>query len=379
MQDCYSRRDSAAREWKEQGGKVVGYFCDSVPEELILAAGFLPLRLSGDPNSGTELARKNYVPRARNREDFVHSMLNMLLSGQYDYLDYLVVPHARETIRRLYQVLLQVKETNPETTLPELYYLDVLHTTFFTSGLYNRERLLGLKKQLEIWSGQAITDDMLSEAIAVTNESKRLMQKMAACRTEAAPKISGTDALQIIGSSMFMSKKQHNELLGQYLQNIPPPSGPVGIRLFLAGSPLDNLQLYRIIESLPATIVAEDNCWGNRIFETSIDTTLDPFEAIAERYLTKPPCNRIYPLSRRVEYCVASAGRAGADAAIIFVYERDSAEAWEVPDKIQALESAGIPVLYLKQQPYLIENEDAIRSRVNEFLSSINTKNTSAG
>ena len=377
MQDCYSRRDLAAREWKEQGGKVVGYFCDSVPEELILAAGFLPFRLSGDPNGETELAKKNYVPRARNREDFVHSMLNMLLSGQYDYLDYLVIPHARETIRRLYQVLLQVQETNPEIRLPALYYLDVLHTTFFASEIYNRERLLGLKIQLEHWSGQAITNEMLSTAIATTNESKYIMRKMASYRTEDPPKISGTDALQIIGSSMFMRKEQHNELLSRHLEEMSPVSRPGGIRLLLEGSPIDNLQLYRIIESLPATIVAEDNCWGNRIFETPIDTALEPFEAIVERYHTKPPCNRIYPMSRRVEYCVASATKARVDAAIIFVYERDSAEAWETPDKIEALESARIPVLYIKQQPYMIENEEAIRSRVSEFLNSVNAnKNT---
>jgi hypothetical protein len=36
MQKHYQQRDLAAREWKTKGGKVAGYFCDKVPEEVIL-------------------------------------------------------------------------------------------------------------------------------------------------------------------------------------------------------------------------------------------------------------------------------------------------------------------------------------------------------
>ena len=43
MQKHYKQRELSAQEWKEKGGKVIGYFCDIVPEELIIAAGFFPL------------------------------------------------------------------------------------------------------------------------------------------------------------------------------------------------------------------------------------------------------------------------------------------------------------------------------------------------
>ena len=48
----YQQRDQAARAWRSNGGRVVGYLCDNVPEELIMAAGFMPYRLSGDPHTG---------------------------------------------------------------------------------------------------------------------------------------------------------------------------------------------------------------------------------------------------------------------------------------------------------------------------------------
>jgi len=39
-------RHAYAQQWKERtGGKVVGYFCTYVPEERLLAAGILPVRV----------------------------------------------------------------------------------------------------------------------------------------------------------------------------------------------------------------------------------------------------------------------------------------------------------------------------------------------
>jgi len=62
FQKHYRRRDLAARQWQEKGGKIVGYLCDNVPEEFILAAGLFPLRLSGDPRGDTERVAPTAVP-----------------------------------------------------------------------------------------------------------------------------------------------------------------------------------------------------------------------------------------------------------------------------------------------------------------------------
>jgi benzoyl-CoA reductase/2-hydroxyglutaryl-CoA dehydratase subunit BcrC/BadD/HgdB len=371
MQKHYRQRDLAAREWKAEGGKVAGYFCDSVPEELILAAGFFPLRISGDPQGDTDVARKHVLARFVNREDFVHSMFNMILTGRYDFLDFLIIPHARDSIHRLYQVMVVLKESNPALNLPALFFLDSVHTTFFTAGLYNRDRMLELKKQLEEWSGKEITNEALSRAIAITNENKMLLKKVAALRAADPPRISGVEALQIIGSSMFMLKEEHNKLLKQFLEVADKLPVRDGVRLFVDGSPLDNLQLYEIIESCKATVVAEDNCWGNRYSDVPIDTPLDPLEAIVDRYHNKSPCPRMYPMSRLIEYCLQSAIEAKAQGAICYVFKHDVAEAWTTPDKIKVLEAKGIHTLPLKDQPYLISEPGPLKASIKKFIEAI--------
>lgn len=112
IQKHYRQRDAAALDWKKNGGKVVGYFCDNVPEELIMAAGFLPLRISGDPWEGTEVAEGYRMPYPV--VTFVETMMNKLLTGKYDFLDYLVIPHARDQIWRLWTQFHFVAELDPQ-------------------------------------------------------------------------------------------------------------------------------------------------------------------------------------------------------------------------------------------------------------------------
>jgi benzoyl-CoA reductase/2-hydroxyglutaryl-CoA dehydratase subunit BcrC/BadD/HgdB len=371
MQKHYQQRDLYAREWKGRGGKVVGYFCDIVPEELISAAGFLPYRLSGDPLGGTEAVDVLLFRPGGPPEGFVHSIFNMLLTTKYSFLDFLVIPNTRASIQKLYFILVNMKASNPSLKLPEIYFFDNLHTTFYLSGLYVRDRVFELKEKLEEWAGKKISDSALSAAIISTNENRDLLKKVAALRTADPPRISGVQALQIIGSSMFMNKEEHNKLLQKFLEegsNLPVKTGP---RLFVQGSPLDNLQLYKIIESSGATVVSEDNCWGNRYSDTLVNTSANPLEAIVDRYLNKAPCPQMLPLSRRVDNCVSGVLAAKAQGVIFNVIERDNSLNWEIPDEKAAFEQRNIPYLYLKDQKYLISEPERLTASIEEFIKTI--------
>jgi len=44
------------KKWLDQGGKVMGYFCSYGPEEIITAAGMVPIRMRAIGSTGTEMA-----------------------------------------------------------------------------------------------------------------------------------------------------------------------------------------------------------------------------------------------------------------------------------------------------------------------------------
>jgi len=370
FQHHYRHRDVAAREWKKSGGKVVGYFCVDVPEELILAAGFFPLRLSGDPEAGTDEADKYAMPVY---EGFVRSMFQMLLTGRFDFLDFLIVPHARDSIEYLHSILGTVKQIEPSRSIPELYLFDTLHTRLYFSAAYFSERLNELKNKLEIWSGKKLTKESICEAIKICNENRTLLGKIAALRNAEPPRMSGQEALEIIGSSMFMLKAEHNRLLLQFLEETIPLPARNGLRLFVEASPVDNLQLYEILERCGATVVGEDNCWGNRYFDTLVDESLEPLEAITKRFLTKAPCPRMYPIESRVDYCRRQALETKADGVVFFILEYDNSQLWEYPDEEKALREAGIPSLCFKKQKYRIpvDYRKDIEVRLKDFMKML--------
>src|SRR3990167_7129917 len=48
FREIFDKRHDYAREWKARtGGRVLGYFCTYLPEELAYAAGALPVRIFG--------------------------------------------------------------------------------------------------------------------------------------------------------------------------------------------------------------------------------------------------------------------------------------------------------------------------------------------
>src|SRR5208283_1279946 len=143
-------------------------------------------------------------------------------------------------------------------------------------------------------------DEALAKAIAIGNENRSLLKKVAALRAAEPSRLSGTEALQIVGTSTFMLKEEHNKLLKQFLEGAHRLPVRAGVRLFIEGSDLDNLQLYELVESCGAVVVSEDSNWGNRYFEDPADESCSPVEAIVDRYHLRPSRIRIQTIDQRV-------------------------------------------------------------------------------
>ena len=61
FKEWYEERHEYAKEWKKKtGGKVLGYFCTYVPEEILYAAGVLPVRILGshEPQDRLQAGRR---------------------------------------------------------------------------------------------------------------------------------------------------------------------------------------------------------------------------------------------------------------------------------------------------------------------------------
>lgn len=362
----YADRSAYAKEWKAQGKKVVGYLCNCVPEEMIIAAGFLPYRISGDPGKPILPAAKGGM---RPTDGGLASMVSMVLGGDYSFLDYLIVPRSRSNVDAIYGVFDRAKSTDPASPVPELYNYKRTQTTFTTALEYDQKSMMRLKAKLEEWAGKEITNEALKDAIAVCNETRALLKQLEALRAEDGLPVSGPDALKMIAPAMFIEKHEYNRLLKEALADLPDNTGAGKVRMFVGGGPKDNTQLYELIESCGATVVGEDHCWGNRYSDDPVDETIaDPMHAIFKRYTYLKGCPYVFPIQSRIDYSVNAAKKARADAAVFYCMENDT-QAWDVPEEIKAVEALGVHTLYLFKQPYGIKDPEAVKAAVSKLIA----------
>jgi benzoyl-CoA reductase subunit C len=291
FREIVHNRHEYARQWKKKTGKkVIGYFCTYVPEEILYAADILPVRIIGshEPQDVTEPYIFNmFCP-------FSRDCLAQGLKGEYDYLDGIMTAHSCLHIRQTFSSWVR--------HVPVSYN----HYLFMPAHIYSPSahrcvvgELDRLKSSLEHWTGKAISESALDHGIEVYNTNRRLLKKVYELRKNINPSISGTEAMEMVLASMFMDKQDHNQLLEKLLAEQPQSpriEGPT-TRLMLIGSESDDIELLRLIESLGANVVIDDHCTGTRYFWNEVIVEEDRLSAIADRYISKPPC----PLKDLVE------------------------------------------------------------------------------
>lgn len=370
LKEAYLSRGNSTRRYRDSASKVLGYLCDNVPEELVLAAGFQPLRLAGDSARSTDHLERQvlpYIASDKSRLAWTDSIVDRLLAGDYAELDYLVIPHNRHAVQSIYHELIAAQEKFSDLQLPELWFLDLTWSPGEASRRFNRHSILNFRQQLETWSGKSIGRQELDEAVGLCNENRQLLRRVAELRNAEPPLVSGVQALQILGSSAFVPKARHNELLNALLEVSETLDAHPGPRIFVGGSPLDHSRLYEAIENCGAVVVAEDHCWGERLADGSLRADIDPLEAMAERFHQQPACSIRFPLEDTIAVSTRRALSARADAAIFYCMAGDRAQVWETPDAIQQLAAEGIPSLHLKEQDYTVD-DPAMQASLRDFI-----------
>lgn len=365
---AYHERDRAALEWKEKGRQVVGCLGSDVPEELLVAAGVLPVRVCGDPKADLERADR-YIERAFDPR--VRSQFLRIVDGSYSYLDHLIVSSSSDALVRVFYYLRALRLAEPNLPIPDLYLFDLLHTRFRTSALYNRDRARDLKGVIEQWCEREIADKEVVKAIAICEENRRLLRKLAELRAPGPPRLSGVQSLEVIGASMFLPREEHCRLVGAFLEEAEANQPLPGLRLFVTGSVQDHVQFYELVESCRAVVVGEDHDWGARHFAGEIDPTADPIDGIVDRYHLRQPGTHQATVSERVTALLDEVQAVDARGVIAFIYEADDAPSWDFPEQREALDAAGIPMLPLDRQPYKLDQTDELRRRVEAFVVSI--------
>ena len=144
-------------------------------------------------------------------------------------------------------------------------------------------------------------------------------------------------------------------------------------RVLLVGAHLDDPAYTGLLEETGTLVVRDAYCCGLRdqLEPVEENTATDPFEALAQRYLNRLSCPRMYDdYPRRLERIVHMAETAAMDG--IILEHLKFCETWGIDGNVllQDLRERGFPVLRLERE-YRLSGEGQTRTRVQAFLESI--------
>jgi bzd-type benzoyl-CoA reductase N subunit len=353
---------------KRQGKMVFGWLCTYVPEEIIHAAGILPVRITGYSHE-TELEDGNaylYI----NNCSFSRSCLQMGLLGEYDYLDGVVAGSTCDGARRLFDLWLHyIKAPFHHILTVPRKYTERAHALYY-------EQVGMFKQHLEQYLTIKITDATLLQSIEVYNESRGLLKRLYELRKLDKPPITGTETMEVLNASFRMSKELFNHYLRQLLAELATSGRacPSRARLMVAGSVMNNPEFIRSIEELGGLVVTDELCTGTRYWSDPV--VLDgrsPLEAISRRYLSNFPCARMVPSDGRFERILQLAREYQIDGVISQIIRYCVPYAHDLPLMTEKLRQINIPTLALDVE-YGISGSGQMRTRVQAFLEMLETR-----
>jgi len=356
--------------WKQQGGKVMGYTCSFVPEELLIAAGLMPFRIRGTGGSQSAGQADDYF-EAANICSSVRHCFNKVLLGEYAFIDGAVIGGGCDANRHI----LDNWQKSPVAT-PFLDRIFFPHSSHELAARYFRDQLAGLKVRLEAHFGVQITDQKLRDAINLCNETRDLQKELYAFRKLNNPPISGAETVAVMVAATSMPKAGYNADLKQLLSELRRTTVPdkiYKVRLMIVGPGHDESSICDIVESLGGLVVTDLTCFGAKaMFGRVRESGDDPLQAIADyQVLDRPFCPKNLGAHPHIHDEVFSNIR---DFKVDGVIGQNflCCDTWggEIYILSKELKAAGVPMLRIERE-YISDSTGQSQTRVQAFIETI--------
>lgn len=353
--------------------KIVGSFCLYVPEEIVIAAGGIPVGLCSGADWATDKVEE-HLPRATC--PLIKSFAGFKLGSVCPYIessDLVIGENTCDGKKKAYEFM---------ATQVNMYTVDIpnVHNAQ-TLELWKGE-VRKLAERVERETGQKITAESLKAAIKLANDKRRALQRLSATRAADPAPISGLDSLLTVQAA-FMDDAERltgaiNAMADECEQRAADGVGvaPKGAkRILYTGTPMavPNWKLFNIIEKAGGVVVGEEACTGSRYYKDLVDesseTVDEMLDAIAERYFGIN-CAIFTPNDGRIEDIVRMARELNADGIIDCSLQFCTLYEMESFTVEKAAEQAGIPFMHITTD-YANEDAGQLTTRIEAFLEML--------
>lgn len=350
---------------EETGKDLVGCFPLHTPEEIVYAAGCVPVGMWGG-RTEIQLADK-YL------QSFCCSIMRtnveLAMKGTYDMLKAVIIPTFCDTMKCIVE---NMKLAMPKVPTIAMAYPQ--HRTLSAGAEYTVSEIKRVRHQLELILGKIITERQIEEAFAVYEEYRQAMRRFTETSAEHPDIITARKRHLLIKAGQFMDKAIYTRMIKEINRGLEDelPSGFQGTRVVVTGLLAEPIEMLDIFDENHVAIGADDLSLGSRLWRTPTrEDVNDVFQKMAWRVADQKGDTFFYDSEKKKgQMLLDLVKEKEADGIIVLMMKFCDPEEYDYPIYKEEVEAASVPMLYLEIDQQLTSFEQ-IRTRVQSFTEML--------
>lgn len=350
---------------KETGKDLVGVFPIRTPEEVVYAAGCVPIGMWGGHTEIT-LADK-YL------QSFCCSIMRInleyALRGVYHDVKAVLIPTFCDTMKCIVE---NWKLALPQ--VPTIAFAYPQHHKLQAGMEFTIDEIKRVKHELELALHKIITNEEVEEAFHVYEDWRKTMREFTALAAQHPEIITAKKRYAIIKAGCYMDKAVYTKLVKEINEGLKSEGASTfkGTRAIVTGIMMEPVDVLDIFEENNIAIVGDDLAIGSRLWRTPArEDVEDVYQKMA--YMIRDIEGDTFffdPEKKKGQMLIDMTKALHADACIVMMMKFCDPEEYDYPIYKAELAKAGVPELYLEFDQQLSSFEQ-IRTRVQSFTEML--------
>ena len=327
---------------KETGKGAVGIMPVYCPEEIVHAAGYLPIGMWGAQKKQISKARTYLPPFACS---IMQSVMELQLEGVYDDLEAVIFSVPCDTLKCMSQ-----KWNRP---VPAIVFTHPQNRKIAkdAANVFAREEFNIVKEKLEDILDVHISNKAIKNSIAVYNENRAVCREFSDVAAEYAAVVTPSDRHAVIKARWFMEKSRHTALVKELIAALKAEPAPEfkGKKIIVTGIQVEPYDVLDIFQENGFAIVADDLAQETRNFRQDVPDDDDALMALARAWNEFDGCSLATDANKpKGQMIIDAVKKYGADAVVVCMMKFCDPEEFDYPILLQEFEAAGVKNLYIE-------------------------------
>ena len=344
----------------ETGNKAIGCFPVYTPEEIVHAAGMLPVGMWGGQTE-VDLAKQYFPAFACS---IMQSCMELGLRGSYSHLSAVIIPGMCDTLICMGQ--------NWKSAIKDIPMITFVHpqNRKIQAGVdYLVEEYRHVKKKIEEIKGSEIAEAELKASIDIYNAHRAAMREFTELTATHLDTVDSKKRSSVIKSAYFMRKEDHTKLLTELndMLRALPEEKYSGKTVLVTGISMDSKEILDIFEENNIRIAFDNLAQETRQFRTDVPEGDSSLERLAMQWRDIEGCSLAYdPKKKRGQIITEDVKKRNIDGVVYAMMKFCDPEEYDYPIIKKDIDDAGIPNLYIEIDQQTTNNEQ-VRTRIQTF------------